>query len=269
MKDSNLNGDGAKLSLHKLAEYEPGNALQAAGFYASIGLAPIPLEGKTPLLPGWQKGKSFDEDELPRLFPFGRNVGIVLGGETGLVDVDLDNPLTVAAADVLLPDTLESGREKNPRSHRWYACEPSPSSRSYSLPKPMADRLGLDAGEAMLVELRSAGRQTVVAPSVHPEDGDRYLWHEGEIAKIDGEELERLVVDVAVATLLAFHWPPERSGRQFFALHTAGYLGRHMEHDRVEAVLLAAARIAGDEEIATKRVRAVRDTLAKLKKKSK
>ena len=178
------------------------------------------------------------------------------------MDVDLDHPLAVAAADVILPDTLESGREKNPRSHRWYVCDPAPASRSYCLPKPMADRLALESGEAMLVELRSNGRQTVVAPSVHPEDGDRYLWHQGQIREIGGEELEGLVQDVAVATLLALHWPLIGS-RQAFTLHAAGYLGRHMEQGRVETILEAAAAAAEDDE-PVKRSDAVRDTLDKL-----
>ena len=103
----------------------------------------------------------------------------------------------------------------------------------------------------------------MVAPSVHPEDGDRYIWHPGDIREIDGEELERLVQDVAVTTLLALHWPAKGS-RQAFALHAAGYLGRHMEDERVEAIVEAAALAAGDEE-SNKRIGAVRDTLAKLK----
>ncbi len=65
-----------------------------------------------------------------------------------------------------------------------------------------------------------------------------------------------------MATLLALHWPLKGS-RQSFALHAAGYLGRHMEHGRVESILEAAAKVAEDEEI-DKRSRAVRDTLLKL-----
>jgi hypothetical protein len=128
----------------------------------------------------------------------------------------------------------------------------------------MARRLGADHGDAMLVELRSTGRLTTVPPSIHPEHGDRYLWHPGEVREIDGEELEELVLDVAVATLLALHWPL-KGARQYFALHAAGYLGRHLEHGRVEAILEAAAVAAEDEEV-DKRSRAVRDTFAKLEK---
>ena len=257
-----MDTDGEKTFFASLSEVNFGDALQAAFEYRRPGFAVTPLVGKNPILGGWQERELADE-ELPRLFAPGRNVGVVLGFG-GLVDIDLDNPLAVAAADRLLPDTLKSGREKNPRSHRWYVCDPAPASRSFCLPKPMADRLRLEPGEAMLVELRSTGRQTVVAPSVHPEDGDRYLWHQGQIREIGSEELEGLVQDAAIATLLALHWPSTGS-RQAFTLHAAGYLGRHMDHGRVVDILEAAVAASGDEE-PDKRARAVRDTLDKLKK---
>ena len=69
------------------------------------------------------------EAELPRYFVDERNVGIVLGGIAGIVDVDLDNPVAVAVANFLLSDTVKSGRKKNPRSHSWFICDPVPTSR--------------------------------------------------------------------------------------------------------------------------------------------
>ncbi|HVF00912.1 MAG TPA: bifunctional DNA primase/polymerase [Rubrobacteraceae bacterium] len=255
--------DGMSPSFAGLDEVKFENTLEAALEYHRRGFQVTPLAGKQPTLEGWPK-RELAEDELPRHFFEGRNVGIVLGGDTGLVDVDLDNPLATEVAEHILPDTLKSGREKNPCSHYWYLIDPTPTSRSYSLPGPMAKRLGVDHGDATLAELRSTGRQTMVAPSRHPDDGDEYRWHRGVIRVIDGEELERLVEDVAVATLLALNWPL-RGARQTFALHAAGYLGRHVEHGRVEAILQAAAAVAEDEEI-DKRSQAVRDTLAKLEK---
>ena len=244
-----------------LGEVKFENVADAALEYRRRRFQITPLVGKAPVLEAWSK-RELAEDELSRHFFEGRNVGVVLGGDAGLVDVDLDNSLAVATADHLLPDTVRSGRESSPCSHYWYLTDPTPTSRSYSLPGPMATRLGVDHGGAMLVELRSTGRQTMAPPSIHPEHEDRYLWYPGAIREIDGGELERLVEDVAVATLLALHWPL-RGSRQFFVLHAAGYLGRHMEHGRVEAILKAAAMAAQDEEIG-KRSRAVRDTLLKL-----
>lgn len=251
-------GDDLASSLLTLGEVRLDNVLEAARTYTRIGLRVTPLNGKDPILTGWPE-KKLTEEELPRHFVDGRNVGIVLGGGAGLVDVDLDHPLAIAATDHLLPSTLESGREKNPRSHRWYLCDPLPQSRTYSVPKSMAHSLGIEV--TTLVELRSDGRQTAVAPSVHPKDGDSYQWHPAEIRKIDGSELKELVLEAAIATLLALHMT--EGSRQQFVLHAAGYLGRHMEHGRVEAILEAAAVAVEDEEH-HKRADAVRDTLRKL-----
>lgn len=263
MEEYNANAGGGVPTFAGLGEAEFEGGLTAALDYHRRGFRVTPLRGKEPMLRGWQK-RQLAEEELTRHFFDGRNIGIVLGGDTGLVDVDLDNPLAVAVAGHILPDTATSGRETNPRSHWWYICQPPPASRSFALPRPMAERLELDSGEATLVELRSTGRQTVVAPSIHPEDGDRYIWHSGEIRKINAEKLERLVKDVAVATLLALNWPAEGS-REDFTLHAAGYLGRRMEHKRVKVIMEAAASAAEDEE-KDKRAGAVRDTLRKLKR---
>ena len=262
MTKYNVKGDGSMPPFTELDGFQPVNSLDAAVLYTRMGPGVTPLNGKQPILLDWVN-KELAEEELPRHFGNGQNIGLILGGRAGLVNVDLDNSVAIAVADLLLPSTLESGRERRPRSHRWYLCNPAPKSATYALPKNMVDPRIVEPGEATLVELRSTGRQTAVAPSVHP-DGDRYLWHSGKICSIDGAELAQLVQDVAIATLLALHWP--EGSRQHFALHAAGYLGRHMEHERVEAIMEAAAAAVEDEEITSKRMRAVHDTLDKLNK---
>lgn len=204
MKTHNANNDKDPLAFVGLCEVDFRDALEAALHYCRRDIPVTPLFGKWPIFKGWQY-RRFSEDDLPRFFGYGRNVGVVLGGLTGIVDVDLDNPVAVAAAD-LLPDSMESGREKSPRSHRWFICDPAPPSRRYSVTKSMAARLMVEAGETTLVELRSTGKQTVVAPSTHPVDGDRYLWHSGEICQIDREVLAGLVLDVAVLLALNRPW---------------------------------------------------------------
>jgi hypothetical protein len=119
----------------------------------------------------------------------------------------------------------------------------------------------------MLVELRSTGKQSVLPPSIHPQDGDEYVWDSqgGEVSrplKIDGRELEEAVREVASATLLSLCC--QQGTRQEFFLAPAGFLGRYMDHERVEAILEAVGVAAGDEE-PEKRAGAVRDTLKKLR----
>jgi hypothetical protein len=221
--------------------------------YINHGYAviPIPAGRKAPNLSNWQHLRMRPED-APTYFDNGQNIGILLGEPSnGLVDVDLDTPEAVAAGRYLLPATLCSGRESSPNSHYWYRCDPVPSTAKFQVPR------GTGEGSEMFVELRSTGKQTVVAPSVHP-DGDKYAWGEGETATISGPELLERAREVATAALLARHWPSR--GRHELALAAAGYLGRRLDPERVEAVIQAAAGAAGDEE-RRDRSRAVRDTL--------
>ena len=200
------------------------------------------------------------EVELARYFAHGRNVGVVLGGLGGVVDVDLDNTVAVAVADLLLPDTLVSGRAASPRSHRWYLAGNVPAPRKYALHKRMAERLKLEPGEATLVELRSTGQLTMVPPSVHTVSGDRCFWHQGEILNIDTEVLAGLVLDVAVAALLALNCP--LGSRTWFAIHAAGYLNPHLGYERAVAIVDAASAAFDDEEH-DERMQAVRSVLRK------
>jgi hypothetical protein len=181
----------------------------------------------------------------------------VLGGAAGLVDVDLDNPVAVAAAD-LLPDSMESGREKSPRSHRWFICDSAPPSRRYCLTKSMATRLMVEPGETTLIELRGAGQLTMVPPSIHPVSGDRCLWYPSVICEIGGEELAGRVLEVAVATLLALNRP--LGSRASFAIDAAGYLCPHFGAERVERIVEAAS-MAFDDEEHDERMWAVRSSL--------
>ena len=105
--------------------------------------------------------------------------------------------------------------------------------------------------------MRSTGKQTVVAPSTHP-TGDKYTWGAGEITELSGPEILVRVREVATAALLARHWP--MSGRHELTLAVAGYLGRRLAPERVEAIVEAAVGAAGDEEWRD-RARAVQDTL--------
>jgi len=255
----NLQPDRTTPSFIHLDEINTKSILEAAIDYQGRGLTVTPLRGKRPVLRRWQE-RYLSESELPCYFVDGRNVGVVLGGAAGLVDVDFDNPVAVEVADLLLPDTVKSGRKKNPRSHHWFVCDPAPPSRRYYLTKPMANRLVIESGEAVLVELRSTGHQTVVAPSIHPVDGDRYMWHQGEICEIDGEVLAGLVLDVAVAALLALNRP--LGSREWFLIHAFGFLCPRLGPERAEKIVEAASAHFDDEEH-DKRMLAVRSFLRK------
>jgi hypothetical protein len=244
-------------SFRDLSEINTKSVLEAALDYCRRGFIVTPLLGKRPILGRWQE-RLLSEAELPRYFVDERNVGIVLGGLAGIVD--LDSPVAVAVADLLLPDTVRSGREKNPHTHHWYLCNPVPTTKKYTLPRFMAARLMVEPGETALVELRSTSQQTMVAPSIHPVGGDCYLWHPGEICEIHGKVLADLVQDVALAALLALNCP--LGSREWFATHAAGYLYPRFGAERAERIVKAAS-VAFDDEEHDERMRAVRSSLQK------
>jgi putative DNA primase/helicase len=229
LKDFNLNGDGAKLSLHKLDEQEPSNALEYAAAYAHMGLSVVPNEGKKPLLKGWPS-KRLAEDDLPRHFDNGQNVGLVNGELAGgLVVVDMDVPEAREIAEWFLKETLRSGRESTPGAHAWYVAHRA-KTKQYK-----------DTDGMVLLEVRSDGCQTLVEPSVYA-DGERYLWNRNGVqkpAEMSPEELERHCTELATATVVARHMPPI-GGRHEYAKAVIGFLMRHLGKDATLKIAHAA-----------------------------
>jgi hypothetical protein len=192
-------------------------ALRAAQRYDRRGFAvvSIPYGKKSPVLEGWEILRLTSE-ELPKHFngqP--QNVGLLLGNPSGgLVDVDLDTREAAKVVGRFLPPTLTSGRESSPHSHWWYVSPDTKTTRFK------------DVNGEVLVEVRSTGTQTLVAPSVHP-SGERVVWHDTgpEFTEAEAGELLERVRQLATATLIARHIPPA-GGRHDFALALAGFLLR-------------------------------------------
>ncbi|MDQ3436717.1 MAG: bifunctional DNA primase/polymerase [Actinomycetota bacterium] len=210
---------------------------RAAAVLIRRGAAPIPAGEKNPGRRGWEALR-ITEEEIPAYWNNGQNVGLLCGEPSGgRVDVDLDADEAVKIAGRFLAPTLTSGRKGRPHSHWWYV---SPGIVS-------CDWKGADGNK--LVELRSTGRQTLVAPSTHP-DGDAYVWHTEtglKMAEIDGAELTRRLRELATAVLIARHLPPIRTGtegggRHDYALAVAGFLLRpgRLGEDLTLKVLKAA-----------------------------
>jgi hypothetical protein len=193
--------------------------------YIERDFAPIPVPpgAKSPNRPGWQDERMGLED-VPRYFDNGQNVGVLNGRPSGWkVCADFDVAEATELAGRFMPPTLTSGRESRPHSHWWLIS-----------PEAKTDKFK-DVDGTMLLELRSTGCQTIVAPSIHP-GGDRYAWH-GEsglgMAHVEAAELRRRLRQLATAVLIARHLPKlrdkstgEGGGRHDYALALAGFLLR-------------------------------------------
>jgi Bifunctional DNA primase/polymerase, N-terminal len=209
----------------------------AALIRRGVAVIPVPAGEKNPGRPGWEALR-ITEEEIPDYWTNGQNVGLHCGKPSGdRVDVDLDPDEAVKIAGRFLPPTLTSGRGSRPHTHWWYV---SPDAESCDWK---------DTNGSKLVELRSTGRQTLVAPSTHPE-GDEYVWHAEtglKMAEIGGAELARRLRELATTTLIARHLPSIRTGtegggRHDYALALAGFLLRpgRLGQDLTLKVLTAA-----------------------------
>jgi hypothetical protein len=127
---------------------------------------PFPRGAKGPTVTGWTNWR-FTEDDVLREFRPDHNMGIRLGDDVGrLVCVDLDCPEALALApDFLLPTPAVLGRPNRPASHWLYRVTADGGTG-----RSLRDRLT----NKPIVEVLYNGRQVVVGPSVHPDDGDIY-----------------------------------------------------------------------------------------------
>jgi putative DNA primase/helicase len=200
--------------------------------YIERGLAPIPVPAgsKNPNRRGWQN-EQWTVEDVPHQWTNGQNVGLLTGEPSDwLVTVDLDVPEATKIAGRFLKPTLTSGRESTPHSHWWYRAPGAKTEKWKDLD-----------GETLL-ELRSTGCQTLVEPSVHPDNGERYRWHRnGEAEKDDPNALSQACRQLATATLVARHLPPI-GGRHDYGLAVAGFLLRanRLDEDTVLKLLKAA-----------------------------
>ncbi len=208
----------------------------AALIRRGVAAIPVPAGEKNPGRPGWESLR-ITEEEIPNYWTNGQNVGLLCGEPSGWrVDVDLDADEAVKVAFRFLPETLTSGRESRPHSHCWYVA-PDVESADWK-----------DVDGKKLLELRSTGRQTLVAPSTHP-GGDEYIWHYEaglKTAEVPAATLKDRCRELATAALIARHVPPEGS-RHDYAMALAGFVLRdgRMEADLALKTFKAAWHAAG------------------------
>lgn len=204
-----------------------------------MAVIPVPAEEKNPGYEGWQNLRLTSED-VPRYWTNGQNIGLLNGQPSGWrVCVDLDVAEALSIAGRFLAPTLTSGRKSRPHSHWWYIA-PGAQTEKYK-----------DLDVTVLLELRSTGCQTIVAPSIHP-TGEKYIWHAEsglEMAHVEAAELRERLRELASATLVARHLPPIRDeaanqggGRHDFALALASFLlrPRRLDEDLTLKILKAA-----------------------------
>jgi P4 family phage/plasmid primase-like protien len=226
----------------------PTNVAEAATIYVDRGWSPVPIrfKSKRPDLAEWTSLR-IARDNVPAHFPPGvpTNIGIILGEPSnGLVDVDIDDKIALRLARIFLPSTgCLFGRESKRRSHWIY--------QTFTKTRRFMD----PDGRATLVEIRSTGAQTVFPPSTH-ESGEKVEFESfNEPSTIAEADLVRRVGRLAVATLLARHWPKEPGTRQDHAMALAGVLTREGWPEKAVYQYIYAISLAAKDEEAKARAR--------------
>ncbi|KAA0123438.1 DNA primase [Methylobacterium sp. P1-11] len=211
--------------------------------YLKNHLIPLKKRLKRPLQEGWTRlGTDWTGITNFGNVPDDVNVGILTGeASEDLVDVDLDGPHTIQAGAWILPETsMVTGRDSRPDSHRFYRVTGGTQTLKFEHP-----RYG-----TMLVEFRGNGCQTMMPPSIHPDDGLMVRFEpgkDGEPARCDREMLLRKVGQVAVVSVLADYWVQE--GRHNLALWFAGLCACNgVDREACETVVQTLCVIFNDEE---------------------
>jgi hypothetical protein len=233
------------------------NSPQAARDCLLEGIRTIPLKPNTKKPKsgtGWNK-LIIEERDISRHFKIGDNIGGLWGDPSGgIVDMDLDCDEAVDIAYHLLPETRIYGRVKNPTSHYLFRC------------KGISTIKRLSKTEGMIVELRSTGTQSVLPPSIHDEDRDRYCYENGfEILTVSESKLREYVNCVAIgAMFLRFY--PEQGGRHEFVHRACGaFLHQGWKRDLVIRFFKALFACISDNEMA-ERIRTVKNTIDNFEK---
>lgn len=170
----------------------------------------IPLDGKKPVVNGWQNLRNVTAEKVMDWERAGlwKNIGMVTGAASdNIVVIDFDG---LAGYEMFiarftdLAETLTVATGSGNGMHCYYRVELLPDSRGYM-------DIPADGGELVNIEIKSDGKQVVIPPSIHPDTGKPYTVAKSLPIKTVADL--QLVILWAQSLKPAPAWiPPKRSG---------------------------------------------------------
>lgn len=235
------------------------DSAKIARSWLELGIQPVPIlkrskkpkDGK-----GWNKLKVTDET-IKHFFKPGDNVGGLWGKPSGwVIDVDLDWDEASLAAPRLLPETFIYGRRSRPSTHYLYRVDGAVGIKHYD------SGGGDNAKRTVISEIRATGAQSVLPPSIHP-DNERYqIDHDVTIKTLTKKNLELLVAQVSAAAVFARYYPEKGGRHDYIHAITGALLWEGWAEDKVRtfcrAVLDAVERKENDR---SQRERTIENTI--------
>lgn len=196
---------------------------------------PLKARSKTPVDPGWpNSGRPYHEIDITKY-----NIGVLVGEQAGILDVDLDCFEANGLAEIILPTpSLVFNRGSADSAHYLYR------GRSFG---PCVQFASTTTGT--LVELRGNGVQTMFPPSVHPNGSVLSCTKETpEADDVSYERLKKHVSLLAACAELAQNWTVGR--RHKLALSFSGLCSKEgIPFDLLAKIIDRICAINGDIEI--------------------
>lgn len=236
-------------------------SIEVAKGWLELGIQPVPLKynSKRPAGgKGWNQLK-VSPRTIPQFFVNGDNVGGLWGEPSNwIVDIDLDWDEAALFASYYLPDTFTYGRQTRPSTHYLYHC-PGVTTASWSI-------RGGKNRVVKIAEIRSTGSQSVLPPSIHPDDKDRYeINRDLPFTTVGKAQLERFVSHIAAAAILIREFPEHGGRHDYIHSLTGALMWSGWEENDVSRFMKALLECIDDEEIRDRRT-TVDNTLEHFKK---
>jgi hypothetical protein len=149
----------------------------------AAGYVPIPINGKAPIMPAWQKQQptAGDVDNWPQLYPSAFNTGM-LTRIAPTVDIDVYDAAAVEELQKLLWSVVGDNGCAMVRIGRPPKCA-IPFQTDQPFAKISTPVSTSPDGRTHHVEVLGDGQQVVVFGR-HPETGNNYTWHLGEPGQV-------------------------------------------------------------------------------------